>query len=350
MLGRREFTQLSGATLTAPAWKHLDQSAPGPALLPAMDLVGRIGEPVVRLVEETATHAQRLDDQAGGGALGYITDQAHAVARMLRRDSYDAPTGQRLATALARLAQTAGWMAHESLRDAEAQRWFLIALRAAQAADNRSLGASVLALMSNQAAALSQTKESLQLGAAAQEAAADAPAVVQALVTARSGLVYAAAGDLSGFRRSRDDTLALLDQAAADAQPAPPWASYASSTELDAIAGRCLADLAGRIPTVRLQQRLLAQAEKLLLPRAMDDRPESRRSAVRHSTWLALAHARAGDLDQAIETGERALDRLPEITSARITVLLGQLRDDLALRADRPPIRAFIDRMNRQGA
>ncbi|MFD5317539.1 hypothetical protein [Streptomyces sp. NPDC127098] len=343
MFTRRGFATVTGAALTTPVWKLLDQPHP---LLFSAGMGGHVDESLIALVEDTAARAQRLDDQEGAAARGFVTDQFTVVARMLQRDRYDSATGRRLATVCARLAQTAGWMAHEAMEEPEAQRWYLIALRVAHASDNRPLMASVLGLMTTQAATLGLTAESLQLAAAAQETASAAPATIRALVHARSGLAYAAAGDLAGFRRARDETLALLDQATSDAAPPPAWASYVTATEMDAIAGRGLVDLARRIPVPARQRRLVAEAEPLLSPRAQDDASENRRSSVRHGAWLALAHAHVGDLDQAVATGQRALSRLPDITSARIIGLLSELRSELKTQRRDSTVQSFVRRLN----
>jgi hypothetical protein len=338
MLTRRRFAVISGTALTAHAWRLLDE--PSPALAAATRDSGHVSEAMMTLVEDTVARAQQLDDQQGGGsALGWVTDQFRAVARMLRHDSYDPQTGQRLCAALAQFAQTAGFMAHDTGRDGEAQRWYLIGLRAAHTADDHALAASILSLMSNQAANRHETNDALQLASAAEQSAAKAPATVQALIAARSGLAYASAGDLSGFRRSRDHCLTKLTLVK---QPSdvPRWASYAS--------GRGLVILAHRIPARRTP--LLAEAEQLLHDRAFTDLQDiHQRSALRHGAWLAIAHAQAGDLPQAINAGRSALTRLPGVTSSGSLRLLRQLRVDLAPRAHREPaIRAFITDLGQQ--
>ncbi|WP_424886767.1 hypothetical protein [Streptomyces sp. XH2] len=344
MLGRRTFAAITGAALTTPAWKLLDTPVPD---LASSHATGRVREPVVRFVEETVTYAQQIVDQQGS-ALDFVADQFHAIAGILRRDSYDTPIGRRLVAAAAQLAQTAGFMAYESRRDGEAQRWYLTGLRAAHAADDRPLAASILSLMSNQAATLGRTAESLQLADAAQGAATEAPASVQALVHARTGLAHAAAGDIGAFRRTRDDTLHQLDTIERETtEPGPRWAHYASPTELDAIAGRSLVILARRVPA--RQNRLLPEAGALLRARALTDDPAFQRSALRHSAWLALAHTQRGEIDQAVTCGERSLARLPAVTSSRATGLLWRLREDLeqhALRA--PTVRSFLTQLDRQ--
>ncbi|MGI5215079.1 hypothetical protein [Plantactinospora sp. CA-290183] len=321
---RRTIIALTGAALTNRAWSALEH--PAPTLVSAA--ANRpVTPPLLEMIDFVVTQAQRLDDNQGGAARIFVADQFSAVARLLRSGSFGNTTGRRLAAAAAQLAQTIGFMSFDAAEDAQAQRWYLTGLRAAHAADDRALSASILALMSNQAADAGHALDALQLASAAQEAAAAAPAAVRSLVTARSSLAHAAAGDLTGFCRMRETTLELLDT---DPGALPPgWASYIDPVELDAIMGRGLVVLADRIPSRRKQ--LLRDASQLLYTRAHTDPTEPpQRSALRHGAWLSLAQTAAGDLDQAVGTARMALARLPVVTSVRSVELLHRLRETLA--------------------
>ncbi|MFY1673937.1 hypothetical protein ACN27G_28960 [Plantactinospora sp. WMMB334] len=150
--------------------------------------------------------------------------------------------------------------------------------------------------------------------------------MVRSLVTARSSLAHAAAGDLTGFYRLHDTTLELLDTVPDG--PSPGWASYIDRVELDAITGRGLVVLADRIPIRRKQ--LLRDASQLLYSRAHTGPTEPpQRSALRHGAWLSLAQTAAGDLDQAVATARMTLDRLSVVTSVRSVELLHRLRETL---------------------
>ncbi|MGI5293057.1 helix-turn-helix domain-containing protein [Nonomuraea polychroma] len=211
MLSRRTFITLTGAALTGPAWEWMD--APIPALARMADGTDSISEGLLAVIDNVVASAQQLDDQHGSAGAVFVADQVTAVDRLLRHASYTDAAGKRLSTSLAQLAQTSGWMAHDRLRDGEAQRWYLIGLHAAHCADDHALAASILALMSNQASTLNRQEDAIQLAAAAQEAARPAPAKVRALISARSGLAYAGAGDLAGFHRMRDQAMCMLDVA-----------------------------------------------------------------------------------------------------------------------------------------
>jgi hypothetical protein len=299
---------------------------------------GPVTPPLVAMIDTIVSQAQQLDDQHGGAARGCVGDQFSAVSRLLRRASYDERTGRRLAAAAAQLAQTAGFMAFDAGDDGRAHRWYLTALRAAHAAVDPALTASILALMSNQAADRGYALDAVQLASAAQKAAADTPAAVRSLVTARSGLAYAAAGDLTTFSRMRSSTLELLAAAADD--PLPRWASYIDRVELDAITGRGLVVLAERMPMRR--KHLLHQAKRLLYARAhTDSQGPQQRSALRQGAWLSLAYTADNDLELAVSSARLALNRLPAVSSVRSIALLNRLgrKAGLAAASSRLPAR-----------
>jgi len=343
MLTRRTFLTLSGTALTGPAWQSLDAVCPVPAVTGTR---GRISPPVVALVEAMVTGAQQLDERHGSAAAAFVADQFFSVSHLVESSGYDAETGRRLCAALAQLAQTSGWMAQESAHDALAQRWYHTALHAAHSAGDRGLTAGIMALMSNQATTLGNNSEALQLAAAAEQAAAQAPARVRALIAARGTLAHAGAGDLAGVRRARDRALALI--AGQEPGDGPAWAGYATRTELDAISGRALITLARHLPG-RRRDLLLREAETLLRGRAVDAPEAHQRSAVRHGALLCLAQLRTGDLDRAVDTGHAALRRLPAVTSVRCAGLFAELRAELAPHArEAPHVRHLIDQVDRQ--
>ncbi|MFI6883724.1 hypothetical protein [Streptosporangium canum] len=342
---RRTFITLTGAALIGPAWRWLEVPPSVPKLTGKST---HVSPDMLSLIETIVTGAQKLDQQHGSAAADFVAAQFAAVSRLLRHSSYDAATGKRLCAALAQLAQTSGFMEHEALRDSHAQYWYLAGLHAAHCAGDRSLTASIYALMSNQASVLGQSSEALQLAAAAQEAAQDAPAAVQALVAARSTVAYAQAGDLAGVQRARDRTAALIEDADRHAEQRPTWTGYVTRTETDAIAGRALVILARHTPG-RRRNALITEAETLLRARALDPTSDNQRSALRHGAWLSLAYLHAGDLDQALLAGRTAVHRLPTVTSARCAALLAELRSGLAPHAQRTrDVRDLIHDMDRQ--
>ncbi|MEV4477990.1 hypothetical protein [Nonomuraea sp. NPDC049504] len=322
---RRTFLVLSGAALTGPAWQWLDTPVPNPAHLGTGSAVV---PPMVDLVETIVAEAQQLDEQHGSSAADFVAAQFTAVARLVRHGSYDAAVGKRLCAALAQLAQTSGWMALEAGDDGKAQRWYMTGLRAAHSAGDPALASSIMALMSYQAITLRKLRDGLQLSAVATKTAARAPSIVQAIIAARSTLVHASAGDHAGVECSRERAADLLTRAAQESAPPPRWAGYVNAAELDAISGRALIALARHTPG-RRRALLTSEAAHLLHERALDPSDVHRRSALRHGAWLSRAHLHNGDLEQAVSVAQFALQRLPQVTSARCAALLADLRTDL---------------------
>jgi hypothetical protein len=321
---RRTVIAVAGTALTRPAWAAVGRSRT--VLRSVADEAGTVTAPLLAMIDFSVAQAQQLDEQHGAAARAYVADQFTAVGRLLRRARYDQQSGQRLAAALAQLAQTSGFMAFDSADDGRAQWWYLAGLRAAHAAEDQSLIASILALLSNQAADRGLALDALQLASAAQQAAADTPAVVRSLVAARSGLAHAAAGDLSGFHRLREQALHLLD--IRDDRPLPAWAGYIDRVELDAITGRGMVVLAEQLSPQR--PTLLRQARRLLHARAHTTvEATAQRSALRHGVWLSLAYLAEGDLDQTAVAVRLALRRLPAVHSQRSINLLHRLEDHL---------------------
>ncbi|MCX5212967.1 hypothetical protein OG689_27485 [Kitasatospora sp. NBC_00240] len=95
---------------------------------------------------------QRLERACGGGL---ILDPARAelamVGKLLELGSYGEPLGRELYAAAARLARQVGWAAHDMGYEADAQRAFVAALRAAHVCGDPRLGVSVVGCLVVQA-------------------------------------------------------------------------------------------------------------------------------------------------------------------------------------------------------
>src|SRR5262249_56682450 len=139
---------LTVTSLTAPARQWLLHDAG--ALVDALK-----GDRVTPwLADRLATmisELRHLDDVSSGDM---VLDLAHRhfswVARLLDHASYDENTGRQLHVMLAELGQIAGFAAYDLGNQGLAQRYYITALRAAHAADDRAVGAHVLRFMAEQ--------------------------------------------------------------------------------------------------------------------------------------------------------------------------------------------------------
>ncbi|MGH3823163.1 MAG: hypothetical protein ACRDRA_10075, partial [Pseudonocardiaceae bacterium] len=96
---------------------------------------------------------RKMEDVAGGGGvLALARHEFGWVAGLLDQARYDERTGRALHVVLAELGQFCGWSAFDIGQHGLAQRFYVAALRAAHSADDRPLGAHILASMAIQAA------------------------------------------------------------------------------------------------------------------------------------------------------------------------------------------------------
>ncbi|MFF7249929.1 hypothetical protein ACFZBU_39270 [Embleya sp. NPDC008237] len=134
-------------------------------------------DPVLDLVDDIVAKARTLDDRHGYLGAAFVGERFTVVARLLRgRTRHGAAADRRWFAALAQLAQTAGFMAHEQPREGIARRWYLSGSRTARTAGDATLAASIPALMSNQATVGAKHSEALQLSWLARQEALQAPA------------------------------------------------------------------------------------------------------------------------------------------------------------------------------
>ena len=146
----------------------------------------RVGSGDIAALRSVGELFRTLDDAYGGGHArqALVRYLEHECEPMLR-GTYGEQTGRRLFAAAADLTRLAGWTSYDIGAHGLAQRYFVQALRLAQAAGDRPYGAYVLVTMSRQAVYLGHGREAVQLARVAQQGAGgSAPPVVQALLHA----------------------------------------------------------------------------------------------------------------------------------------------------------------------
>ena len=158
---RRRFGLLTGAILTTPAHHWLIRE---PEPLESGLSGGRVSGTLVDQLSEMITTLRTMDDTAGGGRVLPLAQKSFGwVAELLDQASYDDHTGRRLYIALAELGQLTGFLAADAGRAGLGQRYHIAALRAAHTADDRQLGAHILANMADQATCHGRPAEAVTL-------------------------------------------------------------------------------------------------------------------------------------------------------------------------------------------
>lgn len=133
----------------------------------------RVGMADVAAVQAMTTALTDLDHRFGSGHVRpVLVHYLNSVVSGLLSGAYREQVGRELFAAVARLTELGGYMAVDTGQPGLAQRYYIQALRLAQAAGDRAYGGYVLAAsMSHLAAQLGNPREIAQLARAAQEGA-----------------------------------------------------------------------------------------------------------------------------------------------------------------------------------
>ncbi|MFF2701770.1 regulator [Streptomyces cyaneofuscatus] len=317
----------SSGTEALPVVPRQRQTERGPGL--------RVGNGDVAALRSVGELFRTLDHTYGGGhARQALVRYLEHEAEPMLRGSYGEATGRRLFAAVADLTRLAGWTSFDIAAHGLAQRYFVQALRLAQAAGDRGYGAYVLITMSRQAVYLGHGREAVQLARVAQQGIGSAaPPLVQALLHS----VEARGHGILGEARACTAALTRAEHALETARPgdeAPAWARPFDEAQLAHELGHCHRDLQ--------QYRAAAQhAERSLQLRA----PAYARSRLFCRVVLASARLGLGELEQACRLGAEAAQQASEMRSVRAAEYVRAFERSLEPYRDAAPVRGYRDRV-----
>ncbi|MFJ8884386.1 regulator [Streptomyces sp. NPDC102402] len=295
----------------------------------------RVGSGDVAALRSVGELFRTLDNAYGGGhARQALVRYLEHEAEPMLRGSYGEATGRRLFSAAADLTRLAGWTSYDITAHGLAQRYFVQALRLAQAAGDRAYGAFVLITMSRQAVYLGHGREAVQLARVAQQGiGSSAPHVVMALLHS----VEARGHGVLGESRACVAALVRAERALGSSRPGddvPHWARYFDEAQLADEFGHCHRDLQ--------QYRVAAQhAERSLQLRA----PAYARSRLFCRVVLACARLGLGELDQACLLGAEAAQQAAEMRSVRATEYVRDFERRLEPYRDAVAVRGYRERV-----
>jgi tetratricopeptide (TPR) repeat protein len=294
MLDRRGFLVLSGGVLTGLADQWLSVSPD--KIDAALGGRARVDADVVGWIEDRIPMLRRMDDQLGGTQLRQVVDaELRLVNSLLGDGAYNTKVGSRLYSAAADLGQLAGWVSFDAGLHSAAQRYYVAALHAAQAAGDPVLGANVLAGMSYQATTVGEVSDAIALSERAYEGAERwASPRVTAMLAARQARAYALAGDTEACSAAIGRAESAIMRCRADIDE-PGWIYYFDEAELAAQAGACRLAL-GQYESANDR---LAHALKLQDPTFARDRTI-------YYLRLATTQLQLGDLEHAYSLGADA--------------------------------------------
>ncbi|MFD9716861.1 regulator [Streptomyces sp. NPDC059076] len=280
-----------------------------------------------------------LDHAYGGGhARQALVRYLEHEAEPMLRGSYGEATGRRLFGAVADLTRLAGWTSYDIAAHGLAQRYFVQALRLAQAAGDRAYGAYVLVAMSRQAIYLGHGREAVQLTRVAQQGVGhSAPPAVQALLHAVEARGHGVLGDGRACAASLVRAERALE-AARSGDEVPHWARFFDEAQLADEFGHCHRDL-------QQYRQAVQHAERSLQLRP----PGLARSRLFCRVVLASARLGLGELDQACALGAEAAQQASEMRSARATEYVRDFERRLEPYRDAAAVRNYRDRVAAYG-
>ncbi|WP_267245571.1 transcriptional regulator [Streptomyces sp. PR69] len=339
-VGRRDFLSGSAVAASALVEPSRDWLITGADPQVARNAGARVGMSDVAAVRAMTAALNDLDHRFGSGHVRpVVVHYLNSVISGLLSGSYRESVGRELFAAVARLTELAGYMAVDTGQPGLAQRYYIQALRLAQAAGDRAYGGYVLAAsMSHLAAQLGNPREIAQLARAAQEGTrGQVTPRAEAMFLAAEARGHALLGDSRTCLEAAGRAVAALERADGASGDDPAWIAHFDRAYLADELAHCYRDL-GQAGTAA---RHAADA--------LEGHPESRarRRAIGY-VLLASAQVQQREVELACATGARAVELMGSLRSSRGAEYLEDLQLRLEPYAAEPAVREFNARVGLQ--
>lgn len=272
----------------------------------------RIGMTDVQQIQAATKALRDLDYRYGGGTCRDAVVAQLSWAQQLLHASASDKVRQQLFVSLADMHSLAGWTSFDTGLMDPARGHFGKALEFAKQAEDDSLAASVLYRMGRVYLHYQQPNEALKLFQLGQIAAQDSgSALTVAVMCANEGWAY-------GMLNRPDQVMKMLGRtkdefARANMDEAPDWVRFFGENDLHGMAGSAHDALAEFTPE---RYAPMAVAETIKCNEAYG--ADMQRTHVFGLSLQATNHIRAGDLQQGIKVGRRALEYGANVKSARV--------------------------------
>ncbi|MFF2638826.1 transcriptional regulator [Streptomyces niveus] len=341
-VGRRDFLSGSAVASSALVEPSRDWLITGADPSVARNTGARVGDSDVAAVVAMTEALVDLDHRYGSGHVRpVVVHYLNSVVSGLLSGSYREAVGRRLFAAVARLTELAGYMAVDTGQPGLAQRYYIQALRLAQASGDRGYGGYVLAAsMSHLAAQLGNPREIAQLARAAQEGArGHVTPRAQAMFLAAEARGHALLGDATQCHAVAGRALTALEHADPETDDDPVWIAHFDQAYLADELAHCYRDLGQPDTTARHASDSLA------------GHPETRaRRRAIGLVLLATAQIQQREVEEACRTGTRAAELLGALRSSRGAEYLDDLQQRLEPYGTEPAVREFSARLEMQAA
>jgi tetratricopeptide (TPR) repeat protein len=292
----------------------------------------RVGPADIEGVRSTTEMFDRLDGRHGGGhARRALIEFLRTDLAALLRGSYNGTVGCELFKVAAQSTLLGAWMSYDAGLYGLAQRYFVQALKLADAAGDRLLAAGVLDAMSHQANFLGNHREAANLARAARMGTAGVGSACSAAhFYAMEARALAMAGDASGCDKAMAGAVQEFERCKPEDDPAD-WFAYFDDAELAAELGHCNRDLGRAVDaSVYATQSIGANGEYV-------------RSDFFVTMVLADAYLGQGEIEQACNAALTALRIGGNLKSARCTAYVSSFRKRLMSMGPMIATRSFLE-------
>ncbi|MFD5320335.1 sporulation protein [Streptomyces sp. NPDC127098] len=332
---RRSFAKgaFAVAACAAPATRSLVR----PAAAASVAEGGRhVGAQDLDELWSAAEQARQWDARYGGGdgRTAQVVDVLATRAAPLLAGRYTEEIGAGLYAATAELNRLAGWAAFDAGRHDVARLHFDQALSLARAGGDPELGCYVLATMALQTMRRGYPSQAIEMAQGAVERAGrDATPKVRAFARLIEARAHARTGDERSASRALSDCEQLLDDARE--REAPTYIDYFGAARMASDAVEVYRDLG--------KPHIAAGWDAQCAMPAGHTRAVGLRLSV-----TATAHLQAGELEQGLAVGRRAVDILAGVASTRARAYVEDIHTALAPWAREPRVRDWRIRTRRQ--
>lgn len=332
---RRDFLTNSRAfamgAFTAPVNRWLNvQADPGRSQVAGR----RIGRADVARLWDASEDARQQDSKYGGGdkRTGKVARILKLEAAPMLRGTYTEGVGRDLYSAAAELSRVVGWAAVDMGNHRVAQRHLTTALRLARLAGDIPGGCYVLSTMALQTYLAGHPGEAADMAEGAYERARHvAPERILAFAKVAQARGHARCGEAREASEALLLAESLLDQVRPENDP--PWLAYFTHARLANDAVEIYRDLGN--PAAALRWSVDAGA----MPKDRFTRAVGIGAAI-----LSATHVQAGDLDQGVHVGDRAIDILTHVESTRARGYVADILTAMAVWKDDRRVIGFADR------
>lgn len=297
----------------------------------------RAGEAEACALEQAVRRIRLLDDRHGADHLYRRAAQPlRAAYELLDAETRRQSVADRLHAGAGELAISVGWLAHDSGRFGDARSHYAEALATARVAGDSALEAHAFCNTAFLARDAGRPREAVRAAQAAQQAGRQlASARLMSLLTLREAGGWAQLGDRAACEETLLRARTLFERGRSEDDP--EWMTFFGEAELELLEAQCWSALGDWRRAAEHGGRAVELAD-----------PHFARNVALYTAQLAGDLAQGGAVAEAAVAGERVLDLLAQVQSARIRGMLASTARVLRSHAGVPVVGAFLVRHDAQ--